>query len=61
MIATNNDIKRWTIFDVLTGKIYDVTDKDFFDGITNNMIEMRGKFIPVENNNKIWVDGIIKK
>ncbi len=61
MIATRNDLKRWTILDLLTGKIKDITDKEFQEGLEIEYIELRGKYITVENNKRIWIDGILKK
>jgi hypothetical protein len=55
-----NDIKRWTIYDTITRRVYDLTDQGFSEGLNNNMIKLRGQFIEVENNHKIWIDGIIK-
>ncbi len=55
------DVKRWTIFDMRFNKIHDVSDEFFGQGLEDHVIELRGKFIEVENNHKIWIDGIIKK
>ena len=61
MTAIKTELKRWTILDVITNKIYDGTDQEFYEGITNNIIKFRGKFVEVENKHTIWIDGIVKK
>jgi hypothetical protein len=58
MINIENDIKRWTILDKLTNRIFDVNDEQFQHGIENKYIKLRGQFIQVENKHKIWIDGI---
>ena len=59
-IFIDNNIKRWTIHDTVTRKIYDVTDQGFNDGLITNVIKLRGQYIIVENGHKVWIDGIIK-
>lgn len=61
MVAIKTDLKRWTIIDALTNRIYDITDQEFAEGLKNHCIKLRGQFIEVENNHKIWIDGILKK
>ena len=61
MLNTENSIKRWTILDRRFDRIHDVTDEFFANGLENHIIELRGQFIQVENNHKIWVDGIVKQ
>jgi len=56
----NIEIKRWTIYDAITNKFYDISDKAFSEGLTSNFIKLRGQFVEVENKHKIWIDGIVK-
>lgn len=56
-----NSLKRWTIYDRITGQISDITDESFAQGLKIRIIELRGRFIEVENKHKIWIDGIVKK
>ena len=58
MIKTLTDIKRWTILDKITNRCYDISDKEFSEGLLNNFIKLRGQFIEVEHGRKIWVDCI---
>ena len=55
----DNDLKRWTIFDTIINKIYPVSDRNFSDGLKNNVIKLRGQYISF-GNIKRWIDGIIK-
>ena len=57
----DTEIKRWTIFDTITNKCYDITDSEFNQGLICKFIKLRGQYIQVENGHKIWCDGIIKK
>ena len=59
-VKIRNDIRRWTIYDTTTNRVYDLTDQGFSEGLNSNMIKLRGQYIEVENGHKIWIDGIIK-
>jgi len=61
MIKTENNVKRWAIYDCITKKCYDITDQEFKEGINLKFIKLRGQYIVVENNHKIWIDGIVQK
>lgn len=61
MLNTEKEIKRWTVIDMLTNKIHDITDNDFNCGVITKTIKLRGRFITVENGHKIWIDGIVVK
>lgn len=61
MIATNTDLKRWTILEARTNKILDLTDKEFGEGVESNYITLRGQYIEVENQKRVWIDGVIKR
>lgn len=61
MLNIEQDVKRWTILDKISGQVFDVTDEAFNEGLQNHYIELRGQIIQVENNHKIWIDGICKK
>lgn len=57
----SENIVRWDCFDVQKQKIVKLTNKEFAEGIKNNWVKLRGEFLIIGNNNqKIWVDGIIK-
>jgi hypothetical protein len=60
MIATNINLKRWTILNAHTNKIHELTDQEFKEGLNNHCITLRGQYIEV-NRQKYWIDGIIKK
>lgn len=55
------ELKRWTILDSLTGKLHDITDDEFNQGLICKFIKLRGQYVEVENGHKIWIDGIVKK
>lgn len=55
-----NELKRWSILDARTNKVYDVTDKAFNDGLIANVIKLRGQYITIGNYKKYWIDGIVK-
>ena len=57
----NQEIKRWTIYDTIVNKIYDVSDREFNEGVVNNFIKLKGQYIQVENGHRIWIDGITDK
>ena len=61
MIASTNILKRWTVLDRFTGKIHDITDQEFAEGLLTNVIELRGKFVTDQFNKKIWIDAVTKK
>jgi len=61
MINTEKELKRWTIIDSITNKIYDITDDEFNRGVICKFIKLRGQYIKVENGHKIWIDGIVVK
>lgn len=61
MIKIDTELKRWTIYDTITNKFYDITDVGFDEGVGSGYIKLRGQFVEVENNHKIWIDGIVKK
>ena len=61
MIKTQNELKRWSVLDKFTGRIIGITDQQFSEGLENNMIELRGRFVIDKFNRKIWIDGILKK
>lgn len=56
----NQEIKRWTIYDTIVNKIYDISDREFNEGVQNDFIKLRGQFINI-NNKKVWIDGIVLK
>jgi len=60
-VSLNTELKRWTIYDCITEKFYDVSDYAFNEGIQNKAIKLTGKFMKVENKHNIWVDGIVVK
>ncbi len=53
--------QRWTVLDCLTDKIYHISDCEFAKGLSSKNIKLKGQFIQIGNNDKIWIDGIWKK
>ena len=58
MVITENELERWSILDKATNTVFDLTDVQFNEGLSNNFIKLTGQFILVENKHKIWIDGV---
>lgn len=54
-----NTKKDWTIWDSQTKQIVELTHEQFQEGLEKNYVKLRGEFLKLDNNDKIWIDGIM--
>jgi len=54
-----NDTKHWTIYDARYKQFHYLSHEEFKDFLINNPVKLVGRYIKVNNMEKIWIDGLL--
>lgn len=52
-------LKYWTVYNALSKQFIHLSHEEFKDYIQNKPIKLMGRYLKVNNLEKIWIDGIL--